>query len=159
VYPCQDGHIILAVAADEFWLNLMEIINLPDLNTEENRFRAGRQKNREQIDGELNRVFLTQKKEYWLDKLRAARIPSAPVNNLNEAFNEAQVIARNMVVEVEQANGKHVRMPGNPIKLSETYADTFTSAPLLGQHNQEIYKDLLGKSDAEVAELKNEGAI
>jgi crotonobetainyl-CoA:carnitine CoA-transferase CaiB-like acyl-CoA transferase len=159
VYPCQDGHIILAVAADEFWLNLMEIINLPDLNTEENRFRAGRQKNREQINGELNRIFSTQKKEYWLNILRAARIPSAPVNNLNEAFNEAQVIARNMVVEVEQANGKHVRMPGNPIKLSETYADTFTSAPLLGQHNQEIYKDLLGKSDAEVAELKNEGAI
>ena len=159
VYPCQDGHIILAVAADEFWRNLMEIVNLPDLNTEENRFRAGRLKNREQIDGALKRIFPTQTRGYWLDKLRAARIPSAPVNDFNEAFNEAQVIARNMVVEVEQANGQHVRMPGNPIKLSETYADTFSSAPLLGQHNQEVYGDLLGKSDAEIAQLKNEGVI
>jgi crotonobetainyl-CoA:carnitine CoA-transferase CaiB-like acyl-CoA transferase len=159
VYPCQDGHIILAVAADEFWRNLMEIVNLPDLNTEENRLRAGRLKNRKQIDGELKRIFPTQKKEYWLEKLRAARIPSAPVNDFNEAFSDAQVNARNMVVEVEQANGEYVRMPGNPIKLSETHADSFTSAPLLGQHNQEIYKGLLGKSDAEVAELNNEGAI
>lgn len=159
VYPCQDGHIVLAVATDDFWRNLIDILKSPDINTEENRGRAGRQKNREQIDRELSRIFLTQGKEYWLDKLRAARIPCAPVYNFSEAFTNPQVIARNMVVEVECPNGDFVRMPGNPIKLSETYADSFTSSPLLGQHNQEIYMGLLGKSDAEISVLKDKGVI
>ena len=74
-------------------------------------------------------------------------------------MTEPQVIARNMVIEVESPNGTRVRMPGNPIKLSETYADAFNPSPLLGQHNQEIFCDLLGKSDVEIAEIKNMGAI
>ena len=158
-YPCKDGHIILAVVTDEFWENLMEILDLPELHTEENRSRAGRLKNREQIDGEMNRVFLTHEKEYWLDRLRAARIPCAPVNTFSEAFIDPQVIARNMIVEVENSKGDRVRMPGNPVKLSETYDDSFTFSPLLGQHNEEIYQVLLGKSNDEIASLKNAGAI
>lgn len=159
VYPCKDGHIILAVVTDEFWVNLMDILDLPDLHTEENLKRAGRLKNRVQIDGELNRVFLDHEKEYWLDKLRAARIPCAPVNTFSEAFKEPQVIARNMVVETKNPNGDRIRMPGNPVKLSETYEDSFTFAPLLGQHNEEIYQGLLGKSDDELTALKSAGAI
>jgi crotonobetainyl-CoA:carnitine CoA-transferase CaiB-like acyl-CoA transferase len=159
VYPCMDGHIILAVVTDEFWQRLMGIIDLPDINIEENRGRAGRQKNREQIDAELSRIFPTQKKEYWLEKLHAARIPSAPVNDFSEAFTNPQLISRNMVVEVEGPNGAKVRMPGNPIKLSGTDADSFTLSPLLGQHNQEIFTELLGKSDAEIAALYDEGII
>ena len=159
VYPCKDGHIILAVVTDEFWENLMEVLDLPDLHTEENHKRAGRQKNREQIDGEMSRVFLTEGKEYWIDKLRAARIPCAPVNTFSEAFMDPQVIARNMIVETESSNGERVRMPGNPVKLSETYEDSFTSSPLLGQHNEEIYKGLLGKSDNEIAVLKRKSII
>jgi len=159
VYPCQDGHIILAVATDEFWHNLMEILTLPVLDTEENRVRAGRLKNREQIDQELRRTLRTQSRSFWLEKLHAARIPSAPINNFSDTFIEPQVVARNMVVEVDTPNGDRVRMPGNPIKLSETYADTFTLSPLLGQHNEEIFGKLLGKTDAEISELKNAAAI
>lgn len=159
VYPCKDGYIILAVVMDGFWEKLMDILNLPEINTEENRVRAGRLKNRKQIDEALGQVFLTQNKKFWVEKLREAQIPSAPVNDFSEAFAEPQVKARNMVVEVECPHGERVRMPGNPIKLSDTYTDTFTSAPLLGEHNQEIYSDLLGKSDTEIAELQKGGAI
>ena len=159
VYPCRDGHIILAVVTDEFWRNLMEFIDLPDINTEENRDRAGRQKNRNQIDHELSRLFITKEKDYWIEKLRAARIPCAPVYNFKEAFKNSQVMARNMVVEVDYPNGDRVRMPGNPIKLSETYSDSFTSSPLLGQHNNEIFVDLLEKTESELTVLLEEGAI
>lgn len=159
VYACQDGHIILAVVTDEFWRNLMEIVDVPEINTEENRGRAGRQRNREKINQALNRHFLTQKKDTWIDTLRAARIPCAPVNDFEEAFNNPQVKARKMVAEVDCPNGDRVRMPGNPIKLSETYSDSFTCAPLLGQHNHEIFVDLLGKSESEMGGLRKEGAI
>ncbi|HSG45050.1 MAG TPA: CoA transferase [Anaerolineales bacterium] len=159
VYPCSDGHIILALAADEFWPNLLTVVDLPHLDTEENKQRPGRQKNRKLIDKELEEIFRTQDRRYWMEKLRAARIPCAPVYDFNEAFSNPQVIARNMAVDVDYPNGHSVRVVGNPVKLSDTYADTFTSAPLLGQHNHEIFAELLGRSDTELDTLKEKGAI
>lgn len=159
VYPCQDGHIILAVVTDEFWQKLMKILELPELDTQENRGRAGRLENRDRINRELSRRLITGSKKYWLEKLRAAGIPSGPVNDFAEAFAEPQVKARNMMIEVDYPEGARVGMPGNPIKLSETFADSFTPSPHLGEHNQRIFGDLLGKSDTEIAELKRTGAI
>jgi len=145
--------------SDKFWDKLTQTLDLGELDTPENKARAGRLNNRKKIDHALNELFATQNKKYWLEKLRAARIPSAPVNNFNEAFEDPQVKARNMIVHVEHPEGQLVRMAGNPIKLSETYADTFTPAPLLGQHNTEIFGDLLGKSEAELTELKDSSVI
>jgi crotonobetainyl-CoA:carnitine CoA-transferase CaiB-like acyl-CoA transferase len=159
VYPCRDGHIILAVVTDEFWRKLMVILQLPDLDTEENRVRAGRLKNRDQINRKLGQTLTTQSKQYWLERMRAAGIPSGPVNDFAEAFTEPQVKARNMVIEVDYPQGDRVRMPGNPIKLSDTYTDTFTPSPGLGEHNQEIFGDLLGRPDTEITELQRTGAI
>jgi crotonobetainyl-CoA:carnitine CoA-transferase CaiB-like acyl-CoA transferase len=63
------------------------------------------------------------------------------------------------VVEVEYPQGERVRMPGNPIKMSASDADSFTPSPALGEHNQKIFGELLGKSGAEIADLERAGAI
>jgi CoA:oxalate CoA-transferase len=159
VFPCQDGYIILAVITDEFWQNLMEVVLLPELYTEENRAREGRQKNRAWINGRLSQAFQTRPRDFWLDKLNTARIPCAPVNNLAQALGDSQVLARNMVVEVAHPLGDRARVPGNPIKLSSTPSETFSSPPLLGQHNAQILGELLGKSAAELINLKAAGNI
>jgi len=91
--------------------------------------------------------------------LQTARVPCAPVNNLQQALNDEQVLFRNMVVDVEHPLGGSAKMPGNPIKLSDTYEDTFTPPPLLGQHNEEVFSTLLGLSLEEIFELKNQGII
>lgn len=159
VYPCQDGHIVLAVVTDDFWRQLIDILEHPELDSEENRFRAGRLKNRELINRQLGQILITRPKRYWLNKMRAAGIPSGPVNDLPEAFEEAQVKARNMIVEVDYHESERVRMPGNPVKLSDTYSDSFSPSPQLGEHNQSIFGDLLGKTNTEIAELERKGAI
>jgi crotonobetainyl-CoA:carnitine CoA-transferase CaiB-like acyl-CoA transferase len=132
VYPCQDGHIVLAVVTDEFWSKLVEILELPELNTEENRIRSGRVKNRDLINQELGRKLITRRRKYWLEKMRTAGIPSGPVNDFAEAFDEPQVKARNMMIEVEYPQDERVRMPGNPVKLSDTGVDSYTPSPRLG---------------------------
>ena len=159
VYPCSDGHIILALAGNDFWPNLLTVVDLPHLDTEENKQRTGRQKNRELIDNELGKIFRTQERKHWMEKLRAARIPCAPVYDFNEAFNNPQVNARNMAVDVDYPNGRSVRVVGNPVKLSDTYADTFSPAPSLGQHNHEIFVDLLGRSETDITVLSKDGVI
>jgi CoA:oxalate CoA-transferase len=157
-FPCRDGYIILAVITDNFWANLMEMVELPELNTAENRGQPGRWRNQELINQRLSDLFQTNSQAYWIEKLRTARIPCAPVNNFAQALSDPQVVARQMVVNVAQANGGCVRMPGNPIKLSDTHEESYTPPPRLGEHTAEILRSL-GKSAAEIAEWREEGVV
>lgn len=158
-FRCADGHIIIAIITDNFWTALMELLDAPDLDTEENRGQPGRWRNKELIDRRLNEILATNTQAYWLEQLRSQRIPCAPVNNFAQALSDEQVLARSMVVDVAHPAGGAVRMPGNPIKLSETHEDTFSPPPLLGQHNREVYGGLLGLDEAELAALQADGVI
>ncbi|MBX3038183.1 MAG: CoA transferase [Anaerolineales bacterium] len=158
-FQCSDGFIIIAIIADNFWGELLKVIDAQDLNTEEHKFQPGRLKNKELINKRLNEILSTNTQKYWLEKLQALRIPCAPVYNLQQALNDEQVLSRNMIVEVEHPLGGSTKMPGNPIKLSETHEDTFSPPPLVGQHNEEVYKGWLSKNDEELTELKNNGVI
>ncbi|GIK55678.1 MAG: CoA transferase [Chloroflexi bacterium] len=158
-FSCADGHIIIAIIADNFWQELLKIVSAADLDIEENKYQPGRLKNKTQINQRLNEILSTQTQHYWLEKLRAARIPCAPVYNLQQAVQDEQILARHMIVEVPHPCGGSARMPGNPIKLSDTYTDTFSPPPLLGQHNREVYQQLLGLSEEELTALQENGVI
>lgn len=158
-FPTQDGYLILAIIGDNFWAKLMEIVPAADLDSPENRQQPGRWQNREQITRRLSEIFQTNSQAYWITRLSAAKIPCAPVNNLAQALNDPQLLARNMVVEIEHHEGGTYRVPGNPIKLSEMDDTHFHSAPRLGQHTSQILQNLLGKSDAEIVALQKAGII
>jgi len=158
-YQCLDGFFIIAIIADNFWEALLKVIPADDLNTEENKHQPGRLKNKEHINRRLNEIFLTNTQKYWLATLQAARIPCAPVNNIQQALNDEQVLFRNMVVDVEHPLGGSAKMPGNPIKLSDTHEDTFSPPPLLGQDNEEVYSTLLGKTAEEISGWRDAGII
>lgn len=157
-FPVSDGFIIIAVITDNFWVNLMELVDLPKLNTEENLGQPGRWKNQDLINSKLSEAFQTNTQTYWIDQLREARIPCAPVNNFPQALNEAQVLSRNMVVEVDHPEGGSVKMPGNPVKFSETNEESFSPPPLLGTHTAEVLRSI-GKSDEEISALQQAGVI
>lgn len=158
-FQCSDGYIIIAVITDNFWEALMTVVDAPELNTEENKGQPGRWKNKIQINSRLNKIFSTDAKANWLEKLRKKRIPCAPVNNLEQALSDPQTLARNMVIEVEHPLGGTAKMPGNPIKLSDTHEETYSPPPTVGQHTEEVLKDLLNKSIEEINALKKKGII
>ncbi len=158
-FPVQDGYIIVAVITDEFWANLMQLLQLPELDTEENRTQPGRWRNQDLINQRLSEVFMTNTQSYWIERLTEVRVPCAPVYTMAQAVANPQVLARQMIVEVTHPNGTPVKMTGNPIKLSDTYEDTYSSPPLLGQHTDCVLQELLHKSEAEIAQLRAEGVI
>lgn len=158
-FPVQDGYIIVAVITDNFWKALMDIVDAPDLNTAENEGQPGRWKNQAYINQRLSDIFRTGTQAYWLERLTAARIPCAPVYNLAQALADEQIRARNMVVEVEHPQGGRYQTTGNPIKLSDTYEDSYAPPPLLGQHTDCILSELLGKTTADIQALRDLGAI
>lgn len=157
-FQCSDGHIVVTVIMDEFWGRLLGAVPAEDLDTEENKFQPGRLKNRDLINQRLNEIFSTNTRAYWLDKLKTARVPCAPVNDIAQALSDEQVLFRNMVVDVAHPLGGSTKVPGNPIKLSDTHEETFAPPPLLGQHNEEVFSSL-GMTHEEIEALRNEGVI
>jgi CoA:oxalate CoA-transferase len=158
-YPTQDGHIVIAVIVDTFWDNLQEVIDHPPFRDEKYKTQPQRLADKDIIDAKLGEIFATQPSNYWLQRLNEKRIPCARVNNFGEALNDEQVLSRNMVIDLKHPSGASTKGPGNPIKLSRTGEESFSAAPLLGEHTATVLSDLLGYADSEIERLRQEGAI
>jgi crotonobetainyl-CoA:carnitine CoA-transferase CaiB-like acyl-CoA transferase len=143
-YRTSDGFIQIGVVAEDFWPSLIKALDLRQLDTEENKVRSGRLKNREHIDQAVQEVFITKTTEHWLKTLQEHRVPCGPINTLSETFQDADLLKRNMIVEVLQDSGASVKMPGNPVKISN-HNEEFRRSPKLGEHTSEIFKDWLDK--------------
>ena len=143
-YRTSDGFIQIGVVAEDFWPSLIEALDLRQLDTEENKLRIGRLKNRENIDQAVQKVFITKTTEHWLKILQEHRVPCGPINTLSETFQDADLLKRNMIIEVLQDSGASVKMPGNPVKISN-HDEEFKRSPKLGEHTSEIFKNWLDK--------------
>jgi len=158
-YPTADGHIIIAVIFDSFWENLLEVVDEPAFRDEKYLGQPGRLADKAFIDGRLAEILSTETSEYWLTRLTEKRIPCARVNNIAEALADEQVLSRNMVIDLKHPDGASTRGPGNPIKLSRTDEESFSPAPLLGQHTDTVLSELLGYDAAQIAALREEESI
>ena len=143
-YRTSDGFIQIGVVAEDFWPSLIVALDLRQLDNDENKARSGRLKNRENIDQALQEVFITNTTQHWLKILQEHRVPCGPINTLSETFQDADLLKRNMIVEVLQDSGASVKMPGNPVKISN-HSEEFRRSPKLGEHTSEIFKDWLDK--------------
>lgn len=158
-FTCSDGLVVIAVITDNFWTNLKKVVNIPEFDNAVYDTQPGRWAARDMITQKLNAALVSEPVEYWIDLLKAERIPCAPVNSFSQALSDKQVLHRNMVVELKHPLGKSTKGPGNPIKLSRTSGESFSPAPLLGEHTDEVFKSLLGYDDAQLEKLKSAGAI
>ncbi|MGB4201605.1 MAG: CoA transferase, partial [Thermotogota bacterium] len=85
--------------------------------------------------------------------------PSGPIYTMADVVNDAQIAAREMILNVFHTQGGEFKVPGIPMKFSGTVPSDPCTAPVLGEHNQEIYLGLLGLSCEEYMKLKEKGAI
>jgi crotonobetainyl-CoA:carnitine CoA-transferase CaiB-like acyl-CoA transferase len=158
-YRTQTGHIIIACIGDAFFKQFLDVIERPELREERYLHQPARLADKDRIDRVIEEELLKGTAEHWLEKLRAARIPCAPVNDFAQALDDAQVKARGMVVDVTLQSGEVVKMPGNPIKFSGAPGEPFTAPPMLGQHTDTVLHGLLQYSSEQVAALRQAGVI
>ncbi len=158
-FTCSDGFIVIAVITDNFWQNLKQVLDCADLDVPDYDTQPGRWRDREFINRRLGEVLSGDTCANWLRRLRERRIPCAPVNSFEQALSDPQVLHRNMVVELSHPAGGRTRGPGNPVKLSRSGEETFTAAPTLGQHTDEVLRDTLGMEAAEIDRLRGDGVI
>lgn len=127
-----------------------EIARDPRFNSRDNRFA-----NRKELYDLLEKLFMTKTGEEWLELLED-RIPIAPINTVDKALADPQILSRNMVPEVDYGNGKKHKIVGNPIKMSEIEQENFKPAPRLGEHTEAILRELLHFSSEDIDKLSRE---
>ncbi|MCG8670079.1 MAG: CoA transferase [Pseudomonadales bacterium] len=158
-FKTKTRHLIIACMGDAFYGKLAQLLNDPDLLDERFRHQPARWEQRHFINERVQSHFATESCEYWLQQLKEHRIPAAPVNDFEHAFQDPQVLHRNMKVTVPLSNGQSINQPGNPIKLSNTAESQFTAPPKLGEHSHRVLKELLELSDDQIAHYQQSGIV
>ena len=159
-FATSDGHIIVAVGNDGQFRKFVEAGGHPEFALDE-RFATNpmRVRHRDTLVPLLAEMVKTKTKQQWIDALEAAGVPCGPINNLDEVFENPQVQARGMRVDLPHPTGATVKLVGSPMKMSATPPAYDMPPPLLGQHTEEVLGELLGKSDDEIAALRQRGIL
>ena len=141
-FATADGHVVIAAGNDGLFRRLCEAIGRPDLS-EDGRFASNAERTERAADlkAELESTLRGRETERWLAILEAAGVPCGPINDVADVMRDPHVLARNMIVEVEDADGFQVA--GNPIKFSDT-PDPRRRGPVpdLDSAREEILREL-----------------
>jgi formyl-CoA transferase len=159
-FACSDGYIIVATGNDGQYQKFVEAGGRPDL-AQHARYATNRLRveNRDELVPILAAMVLQQPRDWWIDQLEAVGVPCGPINDLHDVYRNPQVQARGMVVETPHPTAGQVKLVRSPMRLSATPADGGAAPPLLGQHTEEVLREVLGRSAEQIGELKGKGAI
>ena len=159
LFSTRDGRIALAPPDDAFFGRLMDVLDLPELKHDElYRTQSARVANRGRINAIVGGKLALNTTGHWVAVLNAAGVPCGPVHAVAEVFNDPQIQAQNMVMEVEQPGHGSVRTLGFPMKFSTAPCTIRRPAPELGQHSDEVLADL-GYSAEQCSALRDKRVI
>lgn len=159
VFKARDQHMTVAVGNDRQFRSLCEVLGQWDI-AEDPRFTTNplRVEHRETLVELLQAVFETRDADEWLDACQRAGIPSGKINSVEQVFTHPQVLARDMLVEIEHPEVGMLKMAGIPYDLSATPATIRLAPPTLGQHTDEVLCEL-GRTPDDIQRLREGGVI
>jgi CoA:oxalate CoA-transferase len=157
----SDGYLIIAIGNDSLWGKFCHLVGREELIDDPlYRTNKDRTDNWDALEPVLTEIFADKTVDEWISLLESAGIPCGPINTVDKVVSDPQVLARNMIVEVEHPVAGKLKMAGCPIKLSAVSGGEIRRpAPLLGQHTTEVLSRYLGMSMDDVEQLKVQGIV
>ncbi len=159
VFRTADGYMNLAVAGQEIWRRCARAFGREDWTTDP-RYEAaeGRSKNRDALNAEIEEITRTKATAEWIEIMNAAGVPAGEINDIGQVFNNPQVDHLGLAQPVRSHERGDIRLIGQPIKMSRTPSTIAAPPPLAGEHTDTILASL-GYSEAEISEMRDNGAI
>ena len=156
---CADGYITIGAANERLFRRLSVALGHPEWSEQpEFADNASRVRHQAALADRIESVTTNEPRRHWLALFDAHDIPCGPINDYAQVFADPQVLAREMVVEVEHPTLGRLKTLGSPIKLSATPPDVGRRAPLLGEHTDEVLAEA-GYTGSEIAALRRSGAV
>jgi formyl-CoA transferase len=159
-FRARDKWFALAAGNERQWAILCSVIERPDLK-DDPRFadNSSRVANRAALREVLDGAFAGHDAAEWLAEFREAGLPCGPINTVPEVFQHPQAEARELVQTAEHPTAGTVQFPGFPYKFSGTPAAIRRPPPRLGEHTEEVLRDLLGYAAQEVSALREREVV
>jgi crotonobetainyl-CoA:carnitine CoA-transferase CaiB-like acyl-CoA transferase len=156
-FAASDGEFVLAVGNDELWKRFCSVAGL-ELG---DRFATNRQRvtGYDELRPIIAETLKKASRQHWLTRLTAAGIPCGSVRDVREVFDDPQIIAREMLVQVEHDTVGPMKVVGMPVKLSDTPGSLRRAPPALGAHNDAILGGELGLQPDDIARLRALGVV
>ena len=159
-FKASDGYFALGIGNDGQWRQFCERAGHKEW-AEDGRFitNANRVENRKVLIPLLEGLFCKQNISHWLSILEEVGVPCGPINSIDQLFNDPQVQAREMVIQVAHPSAGPIKMVASPVKIPTTPVDVRLPPPLLGEHTEQILHNLLGYDMKTVKELRTAQVI
>jgi crotonobetainyl-CoA:carnitine CoA-transferase CaiB-like acyl-CoA transferase len=159
-FACADGHIIVATGNDSQYQKFAEAGGRSDLAADP-RFATNplRVQNRELLVPLLADMVRGRTRAEWIAQLEAVGVPCGPINDLGEVFENPQVKARGVAYEMDHPAAGKVKLVRSPMRMSATPAGAELAPPMLGQHTDEVLREVLGRSEEQIAQLRASGVL
>lgn len=159
-YKAKDGYVVICTITDDQWQNVLRAIGKEELLNDE-RFitRVLRVKHMEDVESIINDWLKERTVEEAVSSLRKFKVPSSEIPTFDQVANDPQILHREMIIEVEQPLSGKVKLGGSVYKMSKTPGNRKLRIPLVGEHNNEVYSNLLKLEAEELKKLQSEGTI
>ncbi|MFZ6746587.1 CaiB/BaiF CoA transferase family protein [Undibacterium sp. JH2W] len=159
-FATSDGHIIVAAGNDGQYKKFVQIGGLQEL-ADDPRFSTNPQRveHRDVLVPVLAEMVKRKTKQEWISLLEEAGVPCGPINKLDEVFDDPQVLAREMQINLPHPTAGQVKLVASPMKLSATPVTYPSAPPLLGQHTQSVLTTVLGYDEQQLQALKAKNII
>ena len=153
-FDCADGKIMIAVGNDKQFVQLCHALGHPEMALEE-RFTTTslRVQHKQELIPIINSILSQHSLNHWMPLLQKAVVPSAPIYDFKQVFEDPQIKHRELVKSVDHPLAGAMSVVGNPLNFSETPIEYKRAPPLLGQHTDEILREVLGMDAPEIALL------
>jgi len=161
VFPTADLPLFITCTSTSLFRRLfIDVLKMPEVGDDPELQRIdGRLAQRERVIDMLNQVFVTDTRENWLKRLDAAKVPAGAVRTLPEALESHEVKVRGLVTQVPHPTAGQVPNVALPLHFSGTPTVPPVAAPMLGQHTDEVLREVLGYSETKLAELRAAGVL